>query len=70
MQPAGKRLRPRNRSFASPRPDADKDGLHLLPSRQQDCNSCALKPQCTPILPARKLNLTFPLSAVGTSSRR
>ena len=53
--PAGKRLRPRNRNFASPRPEADKDGFIRYRARQQDCTSCALKPQCTPILPARKV---------------
>jgi transposase len=53
--PAGKRLRPRNRNFASPRPEADKDGFIRYRARQHDCGSCALKPQCTPILPARKV---------------
>ena len=53
--PAGKRLRPRNRNFTSPRTEADKDGFIRYRARQQDCTSCALKPQCTPILPARKV---------------
>ena len=53
--PAGKRLRPRNRNFASPRPDANKDGFIRYRARQQDCSCCTLKPRCTPILPARKV---------------
>jgi hypothetical protein len=38
-----------------PRPEADKDGFIRYRARQQDCSSCALKPQCTPILPVRKV---------------
>lgn len=45
--PAGKRLRPRNRNFTSPRPEADQDGFIRYRAQQQDCSSCALKPQCT-----------------------
>ena len=47
--PAGKRLRPRNRNFTSQRPEADQDGFIRYRARQQDCGSCALKQQCTPI---------------------
>lgn len=53
--PAGRRLRPRNRNFTSPRPEADQDGFIRYRARQQDCSNCALKRQCTPILPARKV---------------
>ncbi|MGG2352324.1 transposase, partial [Salmonella enterica] len=49
----GKRLRPHNRNFTSPRPEADQDGFIRYRARQQDCSSCALKPRCTPTLPAR-----------------
>ncbi|MBG6120237.1 hypothetical protein FB595_12011 [Sphingobium sp. AEW010] len=52
--PAGKRLRPRNRNFASPR-RGRQGRLHPLPSPQQDCSGCARKPRCTPIQPSRKL---------------
>ncbi len=53
--PAGKRLRPCNRNFTSPRPEADQDGFIRYRARQQDCSSCALKPRCAPTLPARKV---------------
>jgi transposase len=53
--PAGKRLRPRNRNFATPRPDADKDGFIRYRASQQDCGACMLKSRCTPIMPARKV---------------
>jgi len=53
--PAGKHLRSRNRNFASPRPEADKNGSIRYRGRQQDCGNCALKQQCTPIMPARKV---------------
>ncbi len=53
--PAGKRLRPRDRNFISRRQEADKDGLIRYRARQQGCSSCALKPRCTPILPARRV---------------
>ena len=53
--PNGKRLRIRNRNFATQRPLADKDGLVRYRARQQDCASCSLKQRCCPNapLPAR-----------------
>jgi transposase len=53
--PGGKRLRPRNRNFAVPRSNVDQDGFIRYRARQQDCGSCALRPRCTPNMPARKV---------------
>jgi transposase len=53
--PGGKRLRPRNRNFATPRSNVDQDGFIRYRARQQDCGGCALKLRCTPIMPARKI---------------
>jgi transposase len=53
--PAGNRLRPRNRNFAQPRSLADADGSIRYRARHQDCSNCALKPRCTPNMPARKV---------------
>jgi transposase len=53
--PSGKRLRPRNRNFASPRSNADQDGFIRYRARQQDCTNCELRQRCTPNMPARKI---------------
>jgi transposase len=53
--PGGKRLRPRNRNFASPRSNADQDGFIRYRARQQDCTNCELRQRCTPNMPARKI---------------
>jgi hypothetical protein len=53
--PAGKRLRPRNRNFTSPRSEVDQDGFIRYRARQQDCTGCDLRQRCTPNMPARKI---------------
>lgn len=53
--PAGNRLRPRNRNFAQARSDVGQDGFIRYRARQQDCRDCALRPRCTPNMPARKV---------------
>ena len=53
--PGGKELRRRNRNFAMPRSDADKDGFIRYRARKADCDACALKPLCCPNAPVRKI---------------
>ena len=53
--PGGKRLRPRNRNFCVPRSTVDQDGFIRYRARQQDCGECALRQNCTPNMPARKI---------------
>jgi IS5 family transposase len=53
--PDGKRLRPSNRNFTTPRSRVDQDGFIRYRARQQDCDGCALRPRCTPNMPARKV---------------
>jgi len=53
--PGGKRLRPRNRNFATPRSTVDQDGFIRYRARQQDCGDCSLRQRCTPNMPARKI---------------
>ena len=53
--PGGKRLRPSNRDFKTPRPLANADGFIRYRARQQDCSTCDLKPRCTPKMPVRKI---------------
>ncbi|MCB8828717.1 transposase, partial [Escherichia coli] len=53
--PGGKRLRPRNRNFATDRGDVGQDGFIRYRARQQDCGGCALRERCTPNMPARKV---------------
>jgi transposase len=53
--PSGNRLRRSNRNFSSPRTGIDKDGSIRYRARQQDCAGCALRQQCTPNMPARKI---------------
>ena len=53
--PAGKRLRPRNRNFKTPRSAVDQDGFIRYRARQQDCGGCALRQKCTPNMPTRKI---------------
>jgi transposase len=53
--PGGNRLRRSNRNFSTPRTGIDKDGSIRYRARQHDCEGCALRPQCTPNAPARKV---------------
>jgi transposase len=53
--PRGNRLRRSNRNFSKPRTGIDKDGFIRYRARQQDCEGCTLRQQCTPNMPARKI---------------
>ena len=53
--PAGKELKKYHRSFPKPRDGLTKDGTMIYFARKQDCHACALKPQCCPNMPARKI---------------
>ncbi len=53
--PDGKRLRARNRNFATARGDVGQDGFIRYCARQQDCTGCVLRQRCTPNMPARKV---------------
>ena len=53
--PGGKRLRPSNRNFKTPRPLANADGFIRYRARQQDCSGCNFRQRCTPRTPARKI---------------
>ena len=52
--PAGKELKKYHRSFPK-RDGLTKDGTMIYFARKQDCHACALKPQCCPNVPARKI---------------
>ena len=52
--PAGKELKKYHRSFPK-RDGLTKDGTMIYFGRKQDCEACALKPQCCPNVPARKI---------------
>ncbi len=54
--PNGKRLRPRNRDFATARSAVGQDGFIRYRARQHDCAGCALRQRCTPNMPARKVS--------------
>ncbi len=51
---AGKELKKYHRSFPK-RDGLTKDGTMIYFARKQDCHACALKPQCCPNVPARKI---------------
>ena len=53
--PGGKRLRPSNRNFKTPRPLTNADGFIRYRARQQDCSGCNFRQRCTPRTPARKI---------------
>ena len=53
--PGGKRLKKYWRKMTKPRSGISKDGFIRYYARKGDCSSCALKPQCTPYQPARKI---------------
>jgi transposase len=53
--PAGNRLRRSNRNFNTVRSYADKDGFIRYRARQQDCQICVHRLQCSPNTPARKV---------------
>jgi len=53
--PAGKELRQRQKVYRVPRPFVDEDGMMRYRASTLDCQGCALKPQCCPNAPARKI---------------
>jgi len=53
--PAGKPLRKYRRPFAMPRIGVTKDNTVLYRASKFDCDACALKAQCCPNAPARKV---------------
>lgn len=53
--PTGNRLRQYNRNFTMARSGIDKDGFRRYRARKQDCDDCALRLQCCPNAPARKI---------------
>jgi transposase len=53
--PGGKELRKRRRLFSSLRSDVTKDGTIVYRASKLDCDACALKSQCCPNMPARKI---------------
>jgi transposase len=53
--PTGKELRPRQKSYRTPRPLADADGMIRYRASTLDCGPCPLKPRCCPNTSARKV---------------
>ncbi|ANI79222.1 hypothetical protein EP837_02828 [Sphingobium sp. EP60837] len=53
--PGGKELFPRRKNYAIPPPDVDQDGFIRYRASKHDCDACALKPQCCPGQPNRKV---------------
>ena len=53
--PGGKRLRPSNRNFKTPRPLANADGFIRYRASQKDCQACNLKQRCAPRTATRKI---------------
>lgn len=53
--PAGKPLRQRQKTYRTPHPLVDEDGMMRYRASKLDCEACALKPRCCPNTPARKI---------------
>lgn len=53
--PADKKLRPRQKTYRTPRPLTDEDGVIRYRASRLDCAPCPLKPRCCPNTPARKV---------------
>jgi transposase len=53
--PGGHELRHYRRPFTTPRSGVDQHGLKRYRASQHDCGTCALKAQCCPKAPARKV---------------
>lgn len=53
--PAGNKLKKYWRKMSKPRTGVSKDGFIRYYARKADCSACALKAQCTPNQPARKI---------------
>ena len=54
--PGGKALKKYWRKMKTPRDGVGKDGFRKYFARKQDCSACALKEQCTPNQPTRKIS--------------
>ena len=53
--PAGKLLRQRQKTYRTPKPLVDEDGMMRYRASKLDCDACALKPRCCPTKSARKI---------------
>jgi hypothetical protein len=53
--PGGKELRKYHRAFSKPRDGLTKEGTLIYFASKLACEACALKPQCCPNTPARKI---------------
>lgn len=53
--PGGKELRSRQVAYKNERPLVAGDGMVRYRASKLDCDACALKPQCCPNAPARKI---------------
>lgn len=53
--PAGKILRQRQKTYRTPRPLVDENGMMRYRASKLDCSACALKPKCCPKQPQRKV---------------
>jgi transposase len=53
--PTGNKLKKYWRKMSKPRTGISKDGFIRYYARKSNCSTCALKPQCTPNQPARKI---------------
>jgi len=53
--PGGKDLKRYNRNFAAARPGVGQDGFMRYRASKADCDACALKPDCCPGQPVRKI---------------
>lgn len=53
--PGGKEMHRHRRAYSTPRSVVDKDGFMRYRAGQRDCGACALKEQCCPGQPARKV---------------
>ncbi len=53
--PGGRRLRPSNRNFTTPRPLANADDFIRYRASQKDCQGCNLKQHCAPRTATRKI---------------
>jgi transposase len=61
--PTGKTLKRNRRAFRKPRPNAPPDDTHRYRAAKADCDACALKTNCSPNTPARKVTRSIYESA-------
>jgi len=53
--PGGKELRPRQKVYRAAPPLVDAEGMMRYRASKLDCDTCGLKPRCSPNMPARKI---------------